>query len=82
MEGDFFGTYQEQAEDHGREPVGECLCVNLIMKQRVVETFSSVPRLYRRWRDHFYDLSASRLRAGLCIPLDKLGAAVSPADKS
>ena len=56
--------------------------LSLIMGQRVVETFSSVPRLSRRWRDHFYDLSASRLRAGLRIPLDKLGAAVSPGDKS
>jgi len=37
--------YQEQAEDHGREPVSECLWVSLIMRQRVVETFSSVPRL-------------------------------------
>ena len=69
-------------KDYGREAVGECLKVCLIMRQRAVEIFSSVPRLSRRWRDHFYDLSASRLRAGLRIPLDKLGAAVSPADKS
>ena len=54
----------------------------LIIAQRVIETFSSVPGLSRRWRDHFYDLSTSRLRAGLRIPLDRLGAAVSPADKS
>ena len=55
-------------KDYGREAVGECLKVCLIMRQRAVEIFSSVPRLSRRWRDHFYDLSASRLRAGLRIP--------------
>jgi len=58
------------------------LWFSLIMRQRVIETFSSVPSLSRRWRDHFYDLSTSRHRAGLRIPLDKLGAAVSPTDKS
>ena len=74
-------SYQEQAQDHGRDPVGECLCVSLIMKQRVVEAFSSVPRLSRRWRDHFYDLYAGE-SCPLRIPLDKLRAAVSPTDKS
>ncbi|MBW1736998.1 MAG: hypothetical protein JRJ69_05430 [Deltaproteobacteria bacterium] len=72
-------VYQEQAEDHGREPVGKCLKGCQIIGQRVVETFSSVPSLSRR--DLFYDLS-TRESCPLRIPLDELGAAVSPADKS
>jgi len=64
---------------YGREPVGKCLKGCQIIGQRVVETFSSVPSLSRR--DLFYDLS-TRESCPLRIPLDELGAAVSPADKS
>ncbi len=75
-------AYADIISWNASENENDWLWVILVMRQRAVETFSSVPSLSRRWRDHFYDLSTSRLRAGLRIPLDRLGAAVSPADKS
>jgi len=62
------------------EAENDWLWVILVMRQRAVETFSSVPSLSRR-RDHFYDLSTGEF-CPLRITLGKLGAAVSPADKS
>ena len=50
-------VYQKQVKDHERKPVDECLEFCLIMSRRDPEAFSSVPRLSRRGRDLFYDLS-------------------------
>ncbi len=38
--------------------------VTLLIRQRVIETFSSIPSLSRRWRDHFKEL-----RTGEAYPL-------------